>query len=107
MEDRQLRVLMRLLRYYESTIHSSDVNFQLKSHPDFGTLKGTSETLESLGIINTPVRIERNEFEDMDFPFLGYIQENGHQNLIFIESSNSDSVTYTERSRRLRKRIRF
>ena len=76
-----------------------DFEFELKSHPDFPTLKAVSDTLEKFGIENAPVRLKPYELENLDSPYLAYAVVNGHEELTYVAPQNDKTVAVTAESK--------
>lgn len=88
-------VTYRLIRYFGIRITHDSVREFIKSDPDFPSLKSICNFFEAYGIINYPLRIEKNELSDIDRPFLAHINDNGWK-IILVYRINEGAVIFAD-----------
>ena len=94
MESGTIKVLKTLFRDYNKRSVFPDFEYELKSHPDFPTLKSISDTLEIFGFDNTPVRLKPEELQELDSPFLAYINDRGQNELTYAKPRPENEIDY-------------
>ncbi len=91
--------LQKLFSHIKSKMVFKDFFHEVKSHPDYPTLKSISDTLEKFGIDNSPVRIKPEDLYNLDDPFLAYVNNKGHNEFAYVHPLPSQKIKFTTENR--------
>jgi len=88
-------VVYRLLRNFRIKITWTTTRENLKSDPDYPTLKSICNFFEVYGIINYPLKLDEADLYDLDRPFIAHINDKGWK-IILVYQINKKSVIYAD-----------
>lgn len=83
-KDNLVITVSKTIQHFNIPVTTQSIKEQLKSHPDYPTLKAVTDTLDHFHIENYPLRITLKELEQIDEPFLAHTFKNNDE-LQFVE----------------------
>lgn len=90
------------LQILEAKVTRQTIEDTLKSHPDFPSLLATQDALHEWKIDNLCVRIRPEQFAELEFPFLTYLNLNGGFFAV-VKSIKDDTVEWIHTQEGLKK----
>lgn len=65
------------LRELKIPVSENYIRHQLNAHPDYPSLLSITDTLNRLGIENTAVQIEKEQLNELNYPFIAHVRNRG------------------------------
>jgi uncharacterized membrane protein len=92
-EDNTVFVLQKAIKALKIKVTSDSVRESLLGHPYYPTLKSISEVLKRWEVAHHVVRLEKNEIENVEIPFIAHLNSQGGQ-LAFVKKIRNEKVHY-------------
>lgn len=87
--DNTVIAVQKAIRYYGIPVSDTSISENLKSHPEYPSLKSICDVLNEWEITNYPVRMNKQELLETDSPFIAHLVDGG-ETLVFVEKISVD-----------------
>lgn len=95
--ERPIEVIRLLINHLKITVTNTSLREKLKKHPDYPSLLSISDTLDSLHIQNAALKLQPEQFKELEAPFIAHLHSNDGE-FVLVTSLNKDYVSFSDGS---------
>lgn len=88
-------VVYRIIRFYRIKVTFNSINEELKSHPNYPSLKSICDFFDDKKIVNHPLRLKESDLYKLKDPFIAHV-EISEGKILLVYSINEEQVVYAD-----------